>query len=239
VGEFGFTNSFAFTDSNTAPLSSPVFGAQVGYNHQFSPRWVLGFEADFQDSNQRGGNIFTDSFASQICVLITIPAGTCGGTLPVNGTAVTAYQAKIEWLDTVRLRLGYLITDQILLYGTGGPAYGRVQLSANSNVSGAINDSGFLTPLTAGGTASSVARTNVGLAVGGGMEAKLPPWLPANWTAKVEYLYVDLGSLDATTSLGGAFPFFEGPVPLSATLALHTHFIDNIVRVGINYQFGN
>lgn len=231
-----FPASFAFTDSNTAPVRGALGGIQVGYNYQFNPKWLLGLEADFQGSGQRGSNALVDPFSTLVCDLVIVGGG-CGGSGTINGTAITSYQAGIAWFDTVRLRLGYLINDQVMLYGTGGLAYGRVQLSGTTTTSGTAVFFGtpdVLAP-TAGGFSTS--RTNTGFTVGGGMEARLSPVLPANWTWKLEYLYLDLGSLNATTAFGGNFVFFS--LPLSGTIALHTHFTDNIVRIGINYRFGN
>ena len=66
-------------------------------------------------------------------------------------------------------------------------------------------------------------------------------WLPANWTWKLEYLYLDLGSLDAVTSFAGNIAFqgvtISGTAPITGTITTHTHFRDNIVRVGLNYKF--
>jgi len=68
-------------------------------------------------------------------------------------------------------------------------------------------------------------------------------WLPVNWTWKLEYLYLDLGSLDAgtpfaITGLIHGFPI--NPIsPAVGTITTHTHFTDNIVRVGLNYKFDN
>ncbi len=85
----------------------------------------------------------------------------------------------------------------------------------------------------------SQSKTNIGFAVGTGVEGRLSPWLPPNWTWKLEYLYIDLGSLNTSTSLdaplsgplGGAFSDLVG------TANIRTHFTDNIVRVGVNYKF--
>lgn len=74
--------------------------------------------------------------------------------------------------------------------------------------------------------------------VGGGVEGKFLSWLPANWSWKLEYLYLDLGSLNYSAPVGGIFPFVF-PLPVSGTIAMHTHFNENIVRVGLNYKFGN
>jgi opacity protein-like surface antigen len=64
--------------------------------------------------------------------------------------------------------------------------------------------------------------------VGSGTEGKL---LIPGWTYKIEYLYVDLGSLNDS----------DPPAPITGATGgqtfTHTHFIDNIIRVGLNYQF--
>jgi outer membrane immunogenic protein len=159
---------------------------------------------------------------------------------PMNGMALSNYQAKIDWFGTVRGRLGLLVSDQLLIYGTGGLAYGRVAVSGGTNVSAQITDLSnpalccFFAPATA---AFSASKTNVGFAVGAGIEGRLF-WLPANWTWKVEYLYLDLGSVDTTSSF--VLPSLSSATvfsPITGTINTHTHFTDNIVRVGLNYQF--
>jgi outer membrane immunogenic protein len=100
-------------------------------------------------------------------------------------------------------------------------------------------------PLTPAATSFSESKTKVGYAVGGGIEGKCSYLLPAGWTWKAEYLYVDLGSLDTVAPFPGAFV----PVPLAppnlftspftGAVITHTRFTDNIVRVGLNYKFGN
>ena len=69
----------------------------------------------------------------------------------------------------MRGRAGYAF-DRILFYGTGGGAFGNVQAAA-----GALPFS---------------SSTQIGWTAGGGVEFAFTP----NLTAKVEYLYVDLGS---------------------------------------------
>jgi len=122
---------------------------------------------------------------------------------------------KIDWFGTVRGRLGILATPQVLLYATGGLAYGEVDSSA---------------VIGAAGTAfSTVSNTHVGWTVGAGIEGMIGP----NWTARLEYLYIDLGTANgsfATTigALGGG----------SVVENFSSHVTDNILRVGINYKFG-
>jgi outer membrane immunogenic protein len=241
-------NNVAFADSNTARLNGLIGGGQIGYNYQFSPTWVLGFEADIQGSGERGSNAFADPFSTTVCTIATAgPPPAClaaPGTL--NATAATAYDARVSWFGTVRGRLGFLIGDQVLLYGTGGLAYGRVGVSGITNVSGTEITNGFPATIavTPAATAFTQSRINAGFAAGAGIEGKFSYLLPAGWTWKLEYLYVNLGSLDTAGPFPGAFvpipgsPFLATS-PFAGAISTHTNFTDNIVRVGLNYKFGN
>ncbi|WP_137043612.1 outer membrane protein [Pseudolabrys sp. FHR47] len=102
-------------------------------------------------------------------------------------------EAKNNWLGTARGRIGYAF-DRFLPYVTGGLAVGDVKTSA-----------------TGLGSATS---TKAGWTLGGGVEAAIA----GPWTAKVEYLYVDLESANAPSGSS-------------------TDFKSNIVRGGINYRF--
>jgi outer membrane immunogenic protein len=238
----GFPSTIAFADSNTARLRGAIGGAQFGYNYQINPRWVLGLESDFQGSGQTGSNASIDQLSGAICTGATsIPAPShCFQTNPFVGSAATGYEAKIGWFGTVRGRVGFLITDQVLVYGTGGLAYGRVEVSGTSTPSSSANFVFSTTPFATASSAFSAAKTNAGYTVGGGVEGKLLPWLPANWTWKLEYLYLDLGSLNSSAPFGGTLTAFVPAIsPATGAVAIHTHFFDNIVRVGLNYKFGN
>ncbi len=72
------------------------------------------------------------------------------------------------------------------------------------------------------------SQVNTGWTVGTGTEGKL---LIPGWTYKIEYLYVDLGSLDDTDSVGRITGTSGGQI------FTHTHFTDNVIRAGLNYQF--
>jgi outer membrane immunogenic protein len=195
----------------------------------------VSLEADFQGSGQRGSNTFVDAFSQ--CIVAILPASCAAGPpanlAQLNGAAATSEEAKIEWFGTARLHLGYLVTDQLLVYGTGGLAYGRVGVSGNINLSATPAPFVSFTP---GTTAFSESRTNVGWTAGAGIEGRFASWLPPNWTWKLEYLYIDLGSLDTSTSFALASNIGNF-APFTGTMATHTHFTDNIVRVGLNYQF--
>jgi outer membrane immunogenic protein len=117
-----------------------------------------------------------------------------------GSTACGAFtcETRNKWLGTTRARIGYAF-DRFLPYLTGGVAYGKVRAS----------NSGF-------GTDSD---TRVGYALGGGVEFALA----GPWTAKVEYLYTDLGNFDCATC--GVLP------------SQNVDFRTNVVRAGINYRF--
>lgn len=117
----------------------------------------------------------------------------------INGSSAcgaTTCGTKNHWLSTVRGRLGYAMgaTGSVLPYITGGAAFGDVE----NSVAGL----------------GTVSNTKSGWTLGGGVEAQIA----GPWTAKVEYLYVDLG--DGPT-LGG----------------LGSNFHSNIIRAGLNYRF--
>ena len=230
VGSSFASEPLAFAASNTAHPNGVIGGGQIGYDYQFSSNGVVGFEADIQGSGERRSNQFVDSFIVPVCIEPT-PTGCTPGIIdPLPAAAVTSYEAEIDWFGTVRGRLGLLVGDQLLIYGTGGLAYGRVSVSGSTNVSAM-----FFTPATA---AFGASKTDVGFSVGGGIEGRLSYWLSPNWTWKLEYLYLDLGSLDTAAS---SFALVSTPFSSTATgtVTTHTHFTDNIVRVGLNYKFTN
>ena len=172
IGGFSYPSSFAFADSNTAWLNGAIVGGQFGFNYQSSPKWVLGLEADIQSAGKNGTGVFADTFVTPVCISGT-SGGTCVLTGMVTGTAVTDYQAKIDWFGTVRGRLGFLPSSQSLIYVTGGLAYGHVAVSGIANVTAMI-----LGPRP-GTAAFDASKTNIGFSVGGGIEGKFRYWLPA------------------------------------------------------------
>jgi outer membrane immunogenic protein len=178
-----------------------IGGGQVGYNWQLASQGLIGLEADLQGSGIKGS-------ASQ-----TLSA-------PLFDTTSTGVTKSIDWFGTVRGRLGLLVTPQWLLYGTGGFAYGQ----AKSSFSTTDLTAGCVPPgisICAAGASSGV-RT--GWTAGAGAEAMLTP----NWSVKVEYLYVDLGS--------SALSIPSSTIP-AIVFGTSTTFREQIARVGVNYHF--
>jgi outer membrane immunogenic protein len=198
----GINGGYGFGDSNWSSPSGSVPGCPPGCST---------------------GNFSTDGF---------LVGGTIGGNYQwgqsvlgvegdwdwqnLNGTtnsvaggcsvSVAGCTTQSDWLATVRGRAGYAF-DPFLVYGTGGAAFGNLQASA------------------AGAPFSSSTQT--GWTAGGGVEFAFTP----NLTAKVEYLYVDLGTQSCAAASCLAFIPGVGGVPTSVSLT------ENVVRAGINYKF--
>lgn len=106
-----------------------------------------------------------------------------------------SYKFSNPWFGTVRGRIGYAFNN-VLIYGTGGLAFGSLQ--GESLINGLQQ-----------------SKTSAGYAVGVGAEVGIYQ----NWTAKIEYLYVNLSSNDYTlTNASNGLDF-------------------GTVRLGVNYHF--
>jgi outer membrane immunogenic protein len=170
-----------------------------------------------------GGWGFGDSRWDSTASSFDVSGGLVGGTLGYNwqfGQGVFGIEADLSWSDikgstttlcplgcetkntwlgTARARLGYA-ADRFMPYVTGGAAFGEVE----------ARTPGF----------PGASDTRVGWTAGGGLEFALA----GNWTAKAEYLYVDLGKFDCGTNCGGLPPD-------------NVSFDSHIIRGGLNYRF--
>jgi outer membrane immunogenic protein len=186
-----------------------VGGVQVGYVWQMGSL-VTGVEADFQGSGIKGS-------ASQ-STLHPRPDSTA-----IDG-GFRSTEERLKWFGTVRGRLGMTITPDLLVYGTGGLAYGEVSNSANTRVFDNDGSTNFPVDFPA-----SVSKVRAGWAAGAGAE-----WMFASkWSARIEYLHVDLGNVSAIGNQIAATP-----VSFSGGLVKYTwQTRENIVRAGVNYHF--
>ena len=203
-----------------------IGGGQVGYNWQFYNSFVGGIEADIQGVAGNNRNTTTISAAGRFAFF---------GANEVLATAITTSK-RLDYIGTVRGRLGWLFTPTLLAYGTGGLAYGGVSVS--TGIAQFNNDCAqFPGNCISAATFSSGAfsDTRVGWTVGGGLEWMFWP----NWSAKVEYLYYDLGNV---TYSAGLLPtvgntFLANTLVAAVVSQSQTRFNGNIVRAGVNYHF--
>lgn len=191
-------------------MDGVIAGGQAGYNWQTN-NWVWGLEADLQWSDEKGRGNFLCS--------ATLVGGPClpGLTfLPpgATGTAL-ALDQHLEWFGTLRARGGILANPKTLLYVTGGLAYGSIKTT------------GSLAGFNGNGLAVASIGTNNDVRAGWTVGAGAEFMFAKNWTAKVEYLYMDLGRFDNN------FVLPAGLVGVRTS----SHFTDHIARVGVNYLF--
>ncbi len=166
-------------------------GLQLGYNLQ-TGSWVLGIEADYSWSDISGSFNYAPTVG---------PQKIAGG--------------DIEWLATVRGRVGYSF-DRVLVYGTGGLAIAEMSGFAN-NFWNDVNPNDRA-------TASS---TETGWTIGGGLEVALSQ----NLSVKGEYLYMRFDDASGKMKSPAVPPGFI--LDAENDVEIHT------VRLGVNYKFGN
>jgi outer membrane immunogenic protein len=190
-------------------------GGQVGANAQFGS-FVVGVEGDFSWTNLSGRYRSTSG---------PTPFATPLGTFAVSTAEGAA--AKVEWFSTVRGRLGFAF-DRILVYGTGGAAFAAVR--GAGDITATVPGLGSLT------LAASERRTHLGWTIGAGVEAMIAP----NLSAKIEYLYADLGreTHRALASVAGT-PALVALIPSGASATAAGNFKVEVqtVKVGLNYRF--
>ena len=175
-----------------------VGGGQIGFNYQFGAL-VAGLEADIQALT---GHSRSASYA---------------GAAPTFLPSFGAFNSKLDYLATLRGRLGFAVSPSMLLYATGGLAFGEAKLSA------VYVGPAWGPPMATG---ASYSGTRLGWTAGAGVEWKFAQ----NWSAKLEYLYYDLGNI-AT----GYAPYVYGA---SITgIDARTRVDGHIVRAGLNYHF--
>lgn len=179
-----------------------VGGVQAGYNWQVAPHWVIGAETDIA---------WTDFDKT------TVATGT------VDTTRIMTAHEKLDWLGTLRGRVGFTPANRFLAYVTGGLAYGHATLSTaltrQGDPSTPPNGCGGFDNCQSG----SVSDTKIGWTIGGGVE-----WaFESNWSVKAEYLYFDLGSISHLMTDPVFAPVYNASADLKGS----------IVRAGLNYHF--
>ena len=184
-------------------------GLQGGYNWQ-SGAWVYGLEGDIQITGAKDSDAWSAPGAPPVIITIDdfLP-GPAGG-----GPMAFTHEWKFPWFGTLRARWGFLPAERWLLYVTGGLAVGEAEYNMTFSQPGAIR---MFNPYSL-----SDRTTRAGWTVGGGVETALDN----NWSARLEYLYVDLGTRSINTFDVDGAPF-----------QVEYRIRNNIVRAGVNYKF--
>lgn len=185
-------------------------GVQVGYNYAIGAGGfggfgglravpVIGVEADF-DGSGVASNGTLGGFAS--------------GDLTGTATYVGA-QTDIKYVGTARGRVG-IAFDRLLVFGTGGFAYGETESSVSSPTNGIY---------------SHTSNFHTGIAYGGGLEFALTN----NLLLRAEYLHYDFntksiaqGTIQGVSACGCA---------TSSTYAVYEKPSLDVVRAGLSYKF--
>jgi outer membrane immunogenic protein len=204
----GPRNFNQLTRSQTISSEGAFGGGQFGYNWQFSGAWLAGIEADIQASDLHGN--FTR-------------------VGPIIAISLSAEQ-KLEWFGTARGRLGYVVNERFLVFGTGGLAYGQTEETSSffsTNFGGATSPVSTITCVIhapcLGGQGS---QTLVGWTAGAGTE-----WaVTHNLTVKFEYLHIGLP--DSTMVMSAIAPAI-GNATVTATFRNQY----DLVRAGVNWRF--
>lgn len=190
-------------------------GLQAGYSWQWNPTGVIvGVEADIQWTAM--GSSLTR----------TNPAGNVAA-----GQLALRAEDHLRWFGTLRGRAGFLATPNLLLYATGGLAFGedRASASVTNRGPGPFAPNGSTTLLCQDPNtclAGSGSRGNVGWAAGAGGE-----WaLTHNWSVKLEYLHIDLGRQDVLMPVAA-------PSTGTGFLQMRVRNAYDIGRFGLNYHF--
>jgi outer membrane immunogenic protein len=136
-----------------------------------------------------------------------------------GSTFTVTSSVNTDWLLTARGRVGWAF-DNVLAYATGGVAVTTIRASHT------FADNFTASPGGAG--AWNGSATKAGWTVGGGVE-----WAVArSWTVKVEYLYLNFGSVNAAGTI-----FNPNSAGYAQAIATSVDLTAHIARAGINFKF--
>lgn len=209
--DYGWFGGPGATSSSSKTKSSFAGGAQIGYNFQVNQNFLFGGVLDFTWL-KRSGSRYAES----------------GIAAFNNGSEQSFYydRFKQNWLGTARLKAGF-VADNLLIYATGGLAFGHLKSSAGSETY--WYTAGPTETLVASGYGSS-SSTAVGWTAGAGLEYRMAP----NWSLFAEYLYY---------SLHDRYNVTVTPTPgQTGATGSHTYRVKadgsgHLVKLGLNYLF--
>ena len=219
-------NVFANAPGESFRSNSLLGGFQAGANYQFE-HFVFGGEFDMSWTGLNGST--ASAPPPSPFFLIAAPPGW-------TFSATDSLREHTDWIATTTARFG-IAANNWLFYGKGGAAFDRNTYTLSHQAS--VTAAGFGTFLSS--TFSSTASdVRVGWTLGAGME-----WaFASNWSAKLEYDFMDFGSrsvsLSGTTITSEAQPVGPPVVTSSPATAL-PNMLQAIseVKLGINYKLSS
>ena len=214
-GQASFSTTIRNANYSIKDTSGDV-GIYGGYNYQFSQVFLLGGEADFNWTRLSG-------IAPPFELTSSAPCGSAGASTQICVGPVTS---NVRWYGTVRGTVGLIADRRLLLYATGGLAYGEVEHSV----------AGTLRVTTVNLPPFSVDESAVryGWTVGLGTAAKVTDRI----SLRVQWNYVDLGKHTVFATSGSVVP--GGPpnpaVPFSVSVK-EDRIAFNTIRAGLAFHF--
>jgi outer membrane immunogenic protein len=222
----GGHGGYGWGRNSQTDVNDPFFtGKFPGFNVPgFDPKGFLGgvqAGANWQTGSIVAGLEGDISFADIKASTFNTPPAV--GAFGITNTGTAANSGAFDLLGSGRGRLGYLVTPNVLLYGTGGLAWSH--FVQNTSLT-STNFNPFAVPTTFGHFSSTSLPTwRFGWVAGLGAEARL---FDTNWLARLEYLHYDFGNSGSSSFGGGVgLPSFRS----SGDLTL------DVVRAGLSYKF--
>ncbi|GAC1341000.1 MAG: porin family protein [Beijerinckiaceae bacterium] len=200
-------------------------GGQIGINYQWSPSFVFGAELDAQGV-WTGNNNNNNNLGIAVVPSPAFPAQ--------PATIIASVNRHLEYLGTARVRAGFLATPSLLIYGTGGAAYGAVRTTGaiQASIAPLVPAAPDVLPGFLSTTSGSQAR--VGWTAGGGIEWMFLP----NWSVKGEALYYDLGRFRTAFPPVSVTSAAVAGATVGTALPVYSARERGIIaRAGLNYHF--
>jgi outer membrane immunogenic protein len=201
-----FADRFANGNPTNFDLSGFRAGGYIGYNWQTGPRWVVGVEGDFGWGENKAS-------------IAGIP-GTESPTV-VGAPGLDSATLEQTWEGSIRLRGGYLVGPNTLLFATGGVAFTHVEATAFCGTFFPVGWCGLAANI---GRADTQSTDRVGWTLGTGIEIK---WI--RWLARLEYRYSNYGTWSTT--------FLQGPTSNLDALSADIRVDSHAVQMGLAYKF--
>jgi outer membrane immunogenic protein len=190
----------SFTNSGFRP--SVYFGTNV----QLTNTWVVGWESDFGWYNKSTTVAGIPGCSTAAC--------TGGLLVPFNLSGDSA-TVRDKWDASFRLRAGFLVLPDLMLYGTGGAAFQKIEASLTCN--------GNTSPMCFASQSDTQSKRLLGWTAGGGIEWKV--W--QNLLLRGEYRFSDFGTWNPVFFLNNGI----------AEVRANIHTTSHIATFGIAYLF--